>query len=266
MSSGPQVDATHAAAEPLLEIRALHKHYGGHHVLRGIDLKVRAGQVDFLIGPSGGGKSSLLRCINFLETPSNGEIRFVGEQLCHENGGVFTVAPEHTLRQARRQMPMVFQSFNLFSHRTVIDNLIEGPVVVQRRDRAEARDEAAALLARVGLADKHNAYPAELSGGQKQRVAIARALAMHPRLVLFDEPTSALDPELVNGVLDIIRSLAEEGRTMLIVTHEMSFARRLANRVHFVCDGVIEASGSPDEMFDDPPSQRLRTFMQSFNA
>ena len=266
MNSSARDTPHETAPDPLLEIRALHKHYGVNHVLRGIDLKVRAGQVDFLIGPSGGGKSSLLRCINFLETPNNGEIRFLGRQLCHENGGVFTVAHEHQLRDARRQMPMVFQSFNLFSHRTVIENLIEGPVVVQRRPRADALEEAHQLLARVGLANKHDAYPAELSGGQKQRVAIARALAMHPRLVLFDEPTSALDPELVSGVLDIIRSLAEEGRTMLIVTHEMSFARRLANRVHFVCDGVIEASGSPDEMFDDPPSERLRAFMRSFNA
>lgn len=262
--SGPV--AADGAAEAMLQIRALHKHYGGQHVLRGIDLEVRAGEVDVLIGPSGGGKSSLLRCINFLETPSNGEIRFVGRQLCHENGGVFTVAHEPLLRQARRQMPMVFQSFNLFSHRTVIENLIEGPVVVQGRARAEAREEAAALLARVGLSDKHDAYPAELSGGQKQRVAIARALAMHPRLVLFDEPTSALDPELVSGVLDIIRSLAEEGRTMLIVTHELGFARRLADRIHFVCNGVIEASGPADRMLDDPPTERLRSFMRSFHA
>jgi ABC-type polar amino acid transport system ATPase subunit len=156
---------------------------------------------------------------------------------------------------------MVFQHFNLFSHRTVLQNITEGPVTVQKRALGEAQAEAHALLARVGLADKADAFPAELSGGQKQRVAIARALAMRPRLILFDEPTSALDPELVSGVLDIIRLLAEEGRTMLVVTHEMSFARKLADRVHFVCGGVIEESGTPADVFDRPRSERLRAFI-----
>jgi ABC-type histidine transport system ATPase subunit len=249
---------------PLIEVRALHKTYlGGPPVLRGVDLRVAPGEVSFLIGPSGGGKSTLLRCINLLETPSSGEIWFGGHRLCHEPGGVFATAPERAIRAARVQMPMVFQQFNLFSHRTVLENIIEGPVIVKRRPRAEAVAEAHALLARVGLPNKADAYPAELSGGQKQRVAIARALAMQPRLILFDEPTSALDPELVSGVLEIIRSLAEEGRTMLVVTHEMGFARKLADRVHFVCDGVIEESGTPSEVFDAPRSARLRGFIGS---
>ncbi len=253
-----------ASSRPLVEVRALHKSYpGGPPVLRGVDLDVAPGEVSFLIGPSGGGKSTLLRCINFLETPTAGEIRFGETQLCHEPGGVFTAAPERTLRAARVQMPMVFQQFNLFSHRTVLENIIEGPVIVKRQPRAQAVEEAHAMLTRVGLPDKADAYPAELSGGQKQRVAIARALAMQPQLILFDEPTSALDPELVSGVLDIIRSLAEEGRTMLVVTHEMGFARKLADRVHFVCGGVIEESGTPSEVFDRPKSERLRAFMGS---
>lgn len=253
-----------AAAPPLVQVRALHKAYaGGPPVLRGVDLSVAPGEVAFLIGPSGGGKSTLLRCINFLETPTGGEIRFGDTCLCHEPGGVFTPAPEPVLRAARVQMPMVFQQFNLFSHRTVLENIIEGPVIVRRQPRAQAVEAARALLARVGLPDKADAYPAELSGGQKQRVAIARALAMQPQLILFDEPTSALDPELVSGVLDIIRSLAEEGRTMLVVTHEMGFARRLADRVHFVCGGVIEESGTPAEVFDHPRSERLRAFIGS---
>jgi ABC-type histidine transport system ATPase subunit len=252
------------APPPLVEVRALHKTYpGGPAVLRGVDLRVAPGEVAFLIGPSGGGKSTLLRCINFLETPTGGEIWFRGQRLCHEPGGVPAVAPEREIRAARVQMPMVFQQFNLFSHRTVLENIIEGPVIVKHQPRAEAISEAHALLTRVGLPDKANAYPAELSGGQKQRVAIARALAMQPQLILFDEPTSALDPELVSGVLDIIRSLAEDGRTMLVVTHEMGFARKLADRVHFVCDGVIEESGTPAEVFDDPKSERLRGFIGS---
>jgi ABC-type histidine transport system ATPase subunit len=248
---------------PLLEIRALHKSFGDTKVLRGVDLKVLPGEVTFLIGPSGGGKSTLLRCINFLETPTGGEITFVGTRLCHQDGGVFARAPERVIRAARAQMPMVFQHFNLFSHRTVLENIIEGPLIVQRRPRAEAIMEAHGLLARVGLSDKADAYPAELSGGQKQRIAIARALAMQPRLILFDEPTSALDPELVAGVLDTIRTLAEEGRTMIVVSHEMKFARRLADHVHFISGGVIEESGPPEAIFDAPKSERLKSFIRS---
>ena len=251
------------ATEPLLQIRGLHKSFGDNHVLRGIDLQIVPGEVNFMIGPSGGGKSTLLRCINFLEQPTGGEIHFAGTRLCHEDGGIYTPAHEKVIRAARVQMPMVFQHFNLFSHRTVLENIVEGPVVVQKRPRGEAEAEAHALLARVGLADKAGAYPAELSGGQKQRIAIARALAMRPRLLLFDEPTSALDPELVAGVLDTIRTLAEEGRTMIVVTHEMKFARHLADRVHFIAGGLIEESGPPAQLFDAPRSERLQSFIRS---
>jgi ABC-type polar amino acid transport system ATPase subunit len=248
---------------PLLHIRALQKSFGSNHVLRGIDLTIAPGEVNFLIGPSGGGKSTLLRCINFLETPTGGEIHFEGTRLCHEDGSRFQVAPERTIRAAREHMPMVFQQFNLFSHRTVIQNIAEGPVVVQRRSIEQVMDEARVLLERVGLLDKADAYPAELSGGQQQRIAIARALAMKPRLLLFDEPTSALDPELVAGVLDTIRMLAEEGRTMLIVTHEMKFAARLASTIHFVAGGVLEESGTPAQIFEAPQSPRLQAFIRS---
>jgi ABC-type histidine transport system ATPase subunit len=252
-----------ATVEPLLRIRALYKTFGENAVLRGVDLTIVPGEVTFLIGPSGGGKSTLLRCINFLETPTSGEIVFGGERLCHQDGGIFTQAPEKIIRRARAQMPMVFQHFNLFSHHTVLENIIEGPVVVQKRPRAEAEAEAHALLDRVALGNKSGSYPAELSGGQKQRIAIARALAMRPRLILFDEPTSALDPELVAGVLDSIRALAEEGRTMIVVSHEMKFARRLADQVHFISSGVVEESGPPEQIFEDPKSERLKGFMRS---
>lgn len=259
----PDTMNTPTAAPPLLHIRGLHKSYGANHVLRGIDLRVAQGDVNFLIGPSGGGKSTLLRCINFLETPTGGEIHFDNTRLCHEDGSRFQLAPERTIRAAREHMPMVFQQFNLFSHRTVIQNIVEGPVVVQRRELETVMAEARVLLDRVGLLDKADAYPAELSGGQKQRIAIARALAMKPRLLLFDEPTSALDPELVAGVLDTIRLLAEEGRTMLIVTHEMKFAARLASTIHFVANGVLEESGPPAQIFEAPKSERLQSFIRS---
>jgi ABC-type histidine transport system ATPase subunit len=252
-----------AANDPLLTIRGLRKSFGPNLVLKGVDLKVMPGEVTFLIGPSGGGKSTLLRSINFLETPTGGEIVFSGTRLCHQDNGFFKRAPERAIRAARAQMPMVFQHFNLFSHRTVLENVIEGPVIVQSRPRGEAIKEARELLSRVGLPDKADQYPAQLSGGQKQRIAIARALAMRPRLILFDEPTSALDPELVAGVLDTIRALAEEGRTMIVVSHEMKFARRLADTVHFVCDGVVEESGTPEAIFDAPQSVRLKSFIDS---
>jgi ABC-type polar amino acid transport system ATPase subunit len=249
--------------EPLLTIRGLRKNFGSNIVLKGVDLKVMPGEVTFLIGPSGGGKSTLLRSINFLETPTGGEIVFSGLRLCHQDGGIFKRAPERVIRDARAQMPMVFQHFNLFTHRTVLENVIEGPTIVQSRPRDEAVEDALDILDRVGLRDKADHYPAQLSGGQKQRVAIARALAMRPRLILFDEPTSALDPELVAGVLDTIRGLAEEGRTMVVVSHEMSFARKLADRIHFVSGGIVEESGTPDEIFDQPRSDRLKSFMRS---
>ena len=249
--------------EPILQVRGLKKSYGALTVLKNIDLTVHQGDVTFLIGPSGGGKSTLLRCINFLARPNGGEIRFDGQRLCHDDQGHFRVAPERELRHARSEMPMVFQHFNLFAHRTVLENVIEAPVHVQRRPRAEAVAEAMETLALVGLAEKRDHYPDQLSGGQKQRVAIARALAMKPKLILFDEPTSALDPELVSGVLDTIRSLAERGMTLIVVSHEMGFARKLADRIHFVCDGVLMESGTPDEIFARPKSERLASFIRT---
>ena len=249
--------------EPLLSVRGLRKAFGPLEVLKGVNMEVRPGEVTFLIGPSGGGKSTLMRCMNFLDMPSAGEIVFGGTRLCHEDGSVFRAAPERVLRAARSEMPMVFQHFNLFSHRTVLQNVIEGPVVVQRRRREEAVGEAEDILRRVGLGDKLGHYPDQLSGGQKQRVAIARALAMRPRLILFDEPTSALDPELVAGILDTIRSLADNGMTLIVVSHEMGFARKLADTVHFIADGTILESGPPERIFDSPENTRVTGFIRS---
>ena len=217
----------------------------------------------FVIGPSGGGKTTLLRCINFLETPNAGSIEFEGKRLCQGDEQSFRRCPEREIRQARTQMPMVFQHFNLLQHRTVLENVIEGPTVVLKRPRHEAIREAGEILARVGLTDKLGAYPAQLSGGQKQRVGIARALAMRPKLILFDEPTSSLDPELVAGVLDTIRRLAEDGMTMVIVSHEMGFARRLADQVYFMADGLVIEAGSPKSIFEEPESERVRAFIRS---
>lgn len=249
--------------DPILKIQGVKKSYGSLQVLKGVSLTVKQGDVTFLIGPSGNGKSTLLRCVNFLARPDGGDIHFDGQTLCHENGKSFQVASERDLRHARSEMPMVFQHFNLFAHRTVLQNVIEAPVHVQKRLKKEAIDEAMDTLALVGLADKRDYYPDQLSGGQKQRVAIARALAMRPKLILFDEPTSALDPELVSDVLDTIRSLAERGMTLVIVSHEMSFARRLAKDIHFICDGVIMESGSPDQIFNNPRSERLANFIRT---
>ncbi|MCW0002139.1 amino acid ABC transporter ATP-binding protein [Pararhizobium sp. YC-54] len=232
-------------------------------VLKGVSLSVNQGEVAFLIGPSGSGKSTLARCINFLETPSSGTITFEGKKLCGIEAKGFRTAPERDLRDARSHMPMVFQQFNLFSHRTVLENVIEGPVLVKKVTQDEAVADALRLLSEVGLREKADFYPDQLSGGQKQRVAIARALAMHPKLILFDEPTSALDPELVTGILDTIRGLADKGMTLVIVTHEMGFARKLADVVHFMADGTIVESGSPDEIFDNPTSPRLKDFINS---
>jgi ABC-type polar amino acid transport system ATPase subunit len=251
------------SAEPLLSVRALRKSFGPLEVLKGVNIAVHPGEVTFLIGPSGGGKSTLMRCMNFLDMPNAGEIVFDGRRLCHEDGNLFHSAPERVLREARSEMPMVFQHFNLFSHRTVMQNVIEGPVMVKRRPRAQAITEAEEILRRVGLHDKLDHYPDQLSGGQKQRVAIARALAMRPRLILFDEPTSALDPELVSGILDTIRALAEEGLTLIVVSHEMGFARKLADVIHFIADGVILESGPPERIFDNPENSRLTGFIRS---
>jgi ABC-type polar amino acid transport system ATPase subunit len=258
-AESPQVEL----AAPILEVRALHKSYGALKVLKGIDLRIQPGEVSFFIGPSGGGKSTLLRCINFLDMPTAGEIHFDGECLCRHEGEVFRPQPEARLRIARRKMPMVFQQFNLFAHRTVLENVTEGPIHVQRRNREEVIAEAVVILQQVGLDQRIHYYPDQLSGGQRQRVAIARALAMKPKVVLFDEPTSALDPELVAGVLDTIRTLADAGLTLAIVTHEMAFARKLADTIHFIADGMILESGKPETILGTGGNSRIANFIRA---
>ncbi|ACL60009.1 ABC transporter ATP-binding protein [Methylobacterium nodulans] len=243
-------------------VRNLTKRFGTHEVLRGVSLSAREGEVVAILGSSGSGKSTLLRCINLLEVPEAGEITVGGETVAwRARRGGRVPADRHQVEQLRARVGMVFQSFNLWSHRTVLENVIEAPVHVQHRPKADCIAEAEALLAKVGIAEKRDHYPAHLSGGQQQRAAIARALAMHPQVLLFDEPTSALDPERVAEVLRVIRALAEEGRTMLIVTHEMAFAREVAHRVVFLHEGRIEEEGAPDALFRSPRSERLRQFL-----
>jgi ABC-type histidine transport system ATPase subunit len=255
-NAGVNVLGIGAGMTAQLSIRGLHKRFGAVEVLRGIDLEAHRGDVLALIGASGSGKSTLLRCINMLEMPDAGEITVGGQRL--ELG---RAQDPKLLRQVRARLGFVFQSFNLWSHMTVMENVTEAPIHVLGVPRAEAIKRAEALLARVGLPERGGAYPIELSGGQQQRVAIARALAMEPEVLLFDEPTSALDPELVGEVLGVIRSLAEEGRTMLLVTHEMGFCREVADRVIFLHEGRIEEEGAPAELFANARSPRLRQFL-----
>ncbi|MFF5178974.1 amino acid ABC transporter ATP-binding protein [Micromonospora sp. NPDC000316] len=236
----------------MVSVRGLHKWFGPLHVLKDIDLTVAAGEVVVVVGPSGSGKSTLCRCLNRLETAGQGSIEIDGEPLPSEG---------RALARLRADVGMVFQSFNLFGHKTVLDNITLGPTRVRRIARPEARQQAMTLLERVGIADKANHHPAQLSGGQQQRAAIARALAMQPKVLLFDEPTSALDPEMVNEVLDVMVSLAAEGMTMIVVTHEMGFARRAADRVVFMDDGRIVESGAPDDFFAAPRTERARDFL-----
>jgi polar amino acid transport system ATP-binding protein len=238
----------------LLRVEGLHKHYGALHVLRGIDLTVRRGEVVVVIGPSGSGKSSMLRCLNRLEDPSQGHIYI---------DGVDIARPRVNLPMIRRNIGMVFQHFNLFPHMTALGNVAEGPRTVLRMPRVEAEARAHDLLNKVGLADKVNAKPAQLSGGQQQRVAIARALAMQPEIMLFDEVTSALDPELVAGVLAVMRKLAEEGMTMIVVTHEMEFARQVGDRVLMIENGVIIEEGTPNELLRNPRHASTQRFLSS---
>jgi len=245
---------------PAIAVTGLHKSFGANAVLRGIDLKAQDGDVISLIGASGSGKSTFLRCIPMLEVPDSGIVA-VGEHVIEPRSGILTRRDKITARTIRSELGFVFQSFNLWPHRTVLENVIEAPIHVQGRPRAECVEEAEALLDKVGLSDKRDAWPVHLSGGQQQRVAIARALAQHPRALLFDEPTSALDPELVGEVLKVIRSLAEEGRTMLIVTHEMGFAREVSSRTVFLHQGRIEEDGHPDQVFGNPVSDRCRAFV-----
>jgi polar amino acid transport system ATP-binding protein len=241
------------AAAPPVEVRELHKSFGDLHVLRGIDLTVGKGEVVCVIGASGSGKSTLLRCVNLLERPDSGEILVAGEDLTD---------PDCDIDAARRHIGMVFQQFNLFPHLTALENCTTALTTVAKRSKAEAEDVAIHNLERVGLSDKVREYPAKLSGGQQQRVAIARALSMDPALMLFDEPTSALDPETVGEVLTVMRQLAEEGMTMLVVTHEMAFAREVADRVVFMDDGVIVEEGRPDQVVGQPREERTRTFLK----
>jgi octopine/nopaline transport system ATP-binding protein len=244
-----------------IRVADLHKSFGSHHVLKGVSLTAREGDVVAIIGGSGSGKSTMLRCINFLETPSSGAISVAGEAVEMAADG----APSNRkqLERIRQSLGMVFQSFNLWTHRTVLENLIEVPVHVLKTPKDEAIARARKLLARVGLAEKEGAYPAFMSGGQQQRAAIARALCMEPKAMLFDEPTSALDPELVGEVLQVIRALAEEGRTMILVTHEMKFAREVASHVIYLHNGQIEEEGPPDQLFGAPKSERLKQFLKS---
>ncbi|OYD23289.1 ATP-binding cassette domain-containing protein [Oceanimonas baumannii] len=248
-----------------LELLQIRKSFGDSDILKGVDLQAHEGEVISIIGSSGSGKSTLLRCANLLERPSGGEIRLFGEhlQLQPESDGQLNAADHTQLRRLRLRLGFVFQSFNLWPHMTVLENIMEAPVHVRGQSREEAEEQAMALLRRVGLENREQHYPAQLSGGQQQRVAIARALAMSPDILLFDEPTSALDPELVSEVLNVIRDLAEEGRTMLIVTHEMRFARDVSSQVMFLHQGRVEEKGPPRQLFEQPRSQRCREFLQS---
>jgi len=250
------------SADLLVRAESVHKSFGSHEVLRGINLEVRRGEVLCLLGASGSGKSTLLRCINHLETLSKGRIWVGGEVIGYrQDGNRLTELSDAQAARQRRSIGMVFQRFNLFPHMTVLENVIEGPTRVQRIDAAEARQAAIELLDRVGLAGREPSYPRQLSGGQQQRVAIARALAMKPQLMLFDEPTSALDPEMVQEVLDVMTGLAKDGMTMLVVTHEMGFARRAAHRVVFMADGEIVEDTTPDDFFTNPRSTRAKDFL-----
>ena len=249
---------------PLIRVRDLRKTFGKLEVLRGVSFDVQRGEVMAIIGPSGSGKSTLLRCLNFLEEYEAGEVLFDSTLVGYRKDAAGRLRPdsERNIRRVRARMGMVFQSFNLFPHKTVLENVTEGPVIVQRAPRAEAEERARALIARVGLTDKLATYPPQLSGGQQQRAAIARALAMQPDAMLFDEPTSALDPELVGEVLDVMRTLANEGMTMVVVTHEMGFARQVADRVMMMDRGEIVELAPPNQIFGAPSSPRTAEFLR----
>ncbi|MGW2838167.1 amino acid ABC transporter ATP-binding protein [Streptomyces sp. NPDC001493] len=246
----------------MVKAEGVHKSYGAAHVLKGIDLEVAPGEVFCLIGPSGSGKSTFLRCINHLEKINAGRLSVDGELVGYrEHDGRLYELRDREVALRRRDIGMVFQRFNLFPHMTAIENVMEAPVQVLGLPRAEARERAERLLDRVGLADKAGNFPSQLSGGQQQRVAIARALAMEPKLMLFDEPTSALDPELVGDVLDVMRGLAEDGMTMIVVTHEMGFAREVGDALVFMDDGVVVESGHPREVLTNPQHERTQAFL-----
>lgn len=250
------------ASTPLVESVNLHKDFHGVEVLKGIDMKVAEGEVVCLLGPSGSGKTTFLRCINQLEVFNGGRLYVDGELLgLRDSGGTLHRLPDKQIARQRRQIGMVFQRFNLFPHKTALENIIEGPVQVGGVRKKEAVAEAKVLLERVGLAERADHYPSQLSGGQQQRVAIARALAMKPKLMLFDEPTSALDPELVGEVLDVMRGLAEDGMTMILVTHEMAFAREVGDALVFMDGGVVVESGHPKQVLTNPQHARTKAFL-----
>lgn len=236
----------------MITVKGLHKKFGQLHILKGIDLEIHKGEVVVVIGPSGSGKSTFLRCLNRLEEPTSGEIMFQGELI---------TAKKHNINATREKMGMVFQHFNLFPHKTVLDNIMMAPIQVKKQNRSQAESTALELLQKVGLEDKRDAYPAQLSGGQKQRIAIARALAMEPHVMLFDEPTSALDPEMVGEVLEVMKSLAVGGMTMVIVTHEMGFAREVGDRILFMDQGVVVEQGTPQQVFGAPEHERTQNFL-----
>ncbi len=253
------------AGRPAVVVQDLHKSFGALEVLKGVSLQARQGDVVSILGSSGSGKSTMLRCVNLLEIPDSGAIAVGDEALRFTKNRAGRVSPRdrRQVERLRRSTGMVFQSFNLWSHMTILENVIEAPIHVLRRPRAECIAEAEALLAKVGISDRRHHYPAHLSGGQQQRAAIARALAMQPKVLLFDEPTSSLDPELVGEVLRVMRSLAEEGRTMLVVTHEMAFARDVSSHVLFLHQGKVDEEGAPAEVFGAPKSVRLRQFLST---
>ena len=236
----------------MIKIKNLHKSFGSYEVLKGINMTIEKGEVVCIIGASGSGKSTLLRCINFLEKKTSGEIYIDGEAISKKQSDINAL---------RKKVGMVFQHFNLFPHKTVLENIIEGPVIVKKMPKDKAENLARVLLEKVGLEDKADQYPAMLSGGQQQRVAIARSLAMEPEVILFDEPTSALDPELVGEVLKVMKDLASEGMTMIIVTHEMGFAKEVADRIIFLDEGIIAEEGIPLDLFESPSHERLQTFL-----
>ena len=262
-----RICVTDQTAPPVIEITDLHKSFGDLHVLRGVDMRARAGDVVSLIGSSGSGKSTLLRCANLLEDSQDGRIAFEGEEVHWKGSGPHRhPADADQVRRIRTNLSMVFQQFNLWAHMTILQNVMEAPVTVLGRDKAEVEKDARMYLDKVGIGDKCDAWPAQLSGGQQQRAAIARALCMQPRALLFDEPTSALDPELEQEVVKVIKDLAAEGRTMLIVTHDMKLAADVSDHVVFLHQGLIEEEGPPDMFFGAPKSKRLQGFLSSTRA
>jgi glutamate transport system ATP-binding protein len=250
--SGAEAKGPTSATVPMISMKGVDKHFGSLHVLKHIDLEIDRGQVVVVLGPSGSGKSTLCRTINRLEPIDSGTIAIDGETLPEEG---------RKLAQLRSDVGMVFQSFNLFAHKTILQNVTLAPMLVRKQSKEKARESAMALLERVGIANQADKYPAQLSGGQQQRVAIARSLAMNPKVMLFDEPTSALDPEMINEVLAVMTSLAEEGMTMVVVTHEMGFARRASDRIIFMADGAIVEDAAPEEFFSNPKSDRAKDFL-----